>query len=546
MGANDVPQALKQEDYLSGLAPRPTDWVTVWASMHITDTRNGGVSCYLAPPARQPEALQSLTWGGHVLGRSEVWRDALGECVFSDGLSEGEDEFFAHVRSHHGLRRPTVELTPSFLWSFEAVPRPDGSWYYLSDAGAEHELVRTQMDDKGHGRIEVAALPLRRFLAARARLLVLQHDQVVFTEVEPNENLRLAIDDDWCHFQLDVVSDRPAVGKPFSRLLGKSLVLPLGEDPCEEIDTYGNEEGPFPEYIYGVDPESGRPLTYTCEESELTNYFVSREGAPHYLTPVYFRPEVLSRYTQQPTKYSVVNGSVSCLDLWSLRGDVNSEGLVEIFLGDLGKYLPAEEREYWRSFNVRPSGGMNEARFRRDFLSEFIEADDPMALLREGRYKLNRLAEERLGRPIYLPLHPEDQAAWDGLHLMTTSDVAERDRLTVALAKGVVDALDVRLLQELAQRPDGQSLEVLEELVGAWGGDPEECVAPLRLVQALRSSAGPHIRGTRYEGIMRRSGLAEMATARQFETIVRGAGAALTALRDLIESLPDSPRPSAG
>ncbi|MFJ9638667.1 hypothetical protein [Streptomyces sp. NPDC101178] len=59
--------------------------------------------------------------------------------VFEEGLRDEEEnaEFFVQRRTHHGLAEPTLELTPSFLWYFDAIPRKDGSWYYLDDAGRD-------------------------------------------------------------------------------------------------------------------------------------------------------------------------------------------------------------------------------------------------------------------------------------------------------------------------------------------------------------------------------------------------------------------------
>jgi hypothetical protein len=534
---DDLPEELRQEAYLRDLTPRPTEWVTVWAS-ESTDDRNGGVAAYLATLEESRQALSGATWAGYGLGKADSYRQG-DECVFTDGMSDGQTvRFFVHVLTHHRVAPARVEFVPSFLWFFEAVPRGKGDWYYLSRSGADLDLVRVDIGEDAKGTVKVAAMPLRRYLAASKQALVVQHDYVVFSDEPIPETGRFEFKSESMHLQLDAVSE-PATGRTsHSRLLGKHLVLPLEGDPCGGEDDL--QEGPFPAFIYGIDQATGEPLSFTCEESKLTNNFVKREGAPHYLTPVYFRREVLTRYTQQPGKYTVAREGISCLDLWSLRMDINPEGLVEVYLGDLGKYLPSEERDYWRSFNVPPVGGMSEYRFNRDFLAQFVDSDDPIRDLHRGRHRANEASEKKWARQLYMPLHPEDRSAWDGIHLMTTGDPSERDRLVVVLAKGLVDSLDVELLRHLAERPDGRSLELLEELVVRWGGDPEVSVTPLRLVQSMRSSGAAHVRGHKYASLLSRSGLEDLSPDKQFERLVRLSAGALNSLTELIEHPADS------
>lgn len=540
MALEDVPEELRQEAYIAQLSARPTQWVTVWASQFEADVRNGGVTSYLCPVARRVDALLGVTWAGGSLGESYVWRSGE-ECLCVDGLTDGDDvQFFVDVKSHHGLTAPDVEFHLPFLWYFEAIPRPNGAWYYLSEGGADLELIRTHLVVDGRqvrGTVEVAALPLRRYLAATKSILVVQHDYVVFSPTPVSRRAEATIDEDWRRFDLHVSPERGLAkgSASFSRLLGKHIVLAVDTDPCEEEDP--EERGPFPDYIYGINPASGEPLTFTCNEASLSNYFVTIQGAPHYLTPVYFRREVLTKYAQQPAKYSVGQRGLSCLGLWSLRFDINPEGLVEVYLGDLGKYLPAEEREYWRTFNVPPSGGMNESRFRMDFLGQVVEADDPIAALWDARYGLNKLSHELWGRPLYNDLGSDDRAAWEGLHLMTTKDVAERDSLIIVVAKGIVDSLNIHLLRDLANETEGKSLQLLEQLVVTWGGEPAACISPLRLTQSLRSSGAAHVRGERYEELLRKHGLHGLAPDQQFERLVRQAASGLVALQGVLSTL---------
>lgn len=60
-----------------------------------------------------------------------------------------------------------------------------------------------------------------------------------------------------------------------------------------------------------------------------------------------------------------------------MRIDNDSTDGVIVFLGDLGRDLPARERDCWRTFNVAPARGMSETGVRRAFLGQFADPQAP-------------------------------------------------------------------------------------------------------------------------------------------------------------------------
>jgi hypothetical protein len=81
------------------------------------------------------------------------------------------------------------------------------------------------------------------------------------------------------------------------------------------------------------------------------------------------------------------------LDLWGVDISFNSGGLVEVYLGDLGRDLPAAEWGHWQSYNVPPQGMMDEGRFRRDFLNQPANSKDPAGGLQRARDKAAGVSE---------------------------------------------------------------------------------------------------------------------------------------------------------
>lgn len=114
---------------------------------------------------------------------------------------------------------------------------------------------------------------------------------------------------------------------------------------------------------------------YTCNPNELADYFGNNPGAPHYLIPVFFRRDVLTKYYSKPELYSVKDGYLRCGGLWGLRIDNNHEKYVVVYLGDLGRDLPPGERAYWKSFNVTPDGTISDVNWKRHFLGQFTDPE---------------------------------------------------------------------------------------------------------------------------------------------------------------------------
>ncbi|MEU6324629.1 hypothetical protein [Streptomyces sp. NPDC047009] len=535
---DDLPEHARPDGYLAPLTATPTEWVTVLGTP-VHDRFDWGISSHLTRPEARSYALKEYTGTRAMIGSAGIstFYPEM-RTVFEEGLRDKDEraEFFVQRRTHHGLAEPTLEFTPSFLWYFDAIPRNDGSWYYLDDAGRDHELVRTRRTDT-ELRIDIAALPLRRYFAVRSRLLVIQHDRITRLDHVPDPEIDAVERSDLRHFAFhsgDIHSvDRPG----FVRLVGKQIVLPIDAAPADLARPHTSERR-FPDYTVGVDPSTGERITSTCDPDKLSNYFTDR-GTPHYLTRVYFRREVLNRYTSQPSRYRIEAGRLSCLGLWGISIGTNPEGLTEVYLGDLGRDLPAEERDHWLSFNVPPSGGRDEGRFSRDILGQWTDGPpDPLRRLFAAREHFSTALSTLLGQAVYKTWHPADQIAFEGLHMPTSSEQHEADTLILLLAKGVIDYLNVKALRRLPGVTDPKALGIncLEAWVISSGEDSDTLIRPLRLLQGLRSTGPAHLRGKDWHATLTRAGLDGLRPDEQFVQVLTLTGDALRALAQHAET----------
>jgi len=520
--AGDYPDELWPDATLREIIAAPTGWVRI-EEYYFEDHHHGGRGAVLVEAADVPQALSHDAWIGRDLGGVGVWTDRDGDQAFEDGLTARdhgvETKFLVQVRRQHGLHDPVVEISHPFVWYWDAIQSADG-WYCLDGAGQDQPLIRYGVSEKTW-TVDVRALPLRRYLADSGQVLVVQVDHVCKESAEICSTVESEFESDWARFGWWSRPERLTGDRPhFSRLLGKYVVdgsmdaaIPRWEYSKTDID--------FPEFVYGIDPDSGRHLTHTCDPDELGTYFDQDDSLLHYLTPVYFDPRVLSKYTDEPLRYEVRPGDLSCLDIWSVAFSFNTAGLVEVYLGDIGRDIPSQEWGHWQSYNVPPEGQMSEARFRRDFLAQWASSDDPIGDVRSLRQQINSVAQSYLGGPIWRELEEPDRTEFERLHSVATEPALKLAILS--LCKAFIEAIDQGVLAGFtgSTESEDRTLALMEALCETLEGD-RTIVEPLRALQRLRSKGGiAHMVSSQRASALRRLGIDNMDPAPAFQTILR-------------------------
>ena len=467
----------------------PTDWVTV-AEHYATGTERSGTMCILVQAADASPALAGTSWLGSHLGQVAI---VDGE-KFEDGLADTDRgvpvEFFAQVRRPSGAAAPVPEISHPFLWYWDALPVRDG-WQYLDSAGHAQDLVRQDVQ-ADRWKIEVRALRVppvprrprpRRPAPGRPRAVrgpggVPACRRGVQQRLGALQLLRRA----------RPFASRRKAG--FSRLLGRYLVRGARNSRVPRFEEW-DQDHEYPEFIYGTDRESGQPLSHTCDPEQLGSYFDKDDTRLHYLTPVYFKREVLQPYAAEPGKYALSATRLSCLGLWGVDISFNSAGLVEVYLGDLGCKLPAAEWGHWKSYNVPPRGKMDEGRFRRDFLNQPANSKDPVGDLQRARARAAGVSEALLGSPVWKPLPADAQAEFESFVGPLSDSPAALGQALLVLTKTLVDGIDPAPLKKflVSYEKDERSLSLLGRFSEALGGD-SELIAVFRKLQGFRSAGG--------------------------------------------------------
>jgi hypothetical protein len=425
-------------------------------------------------------------------------------------LDGGDPLFF--LRPFEGVEgAPYIEINQrlSHLMGLHAMPDRK-AWCVLSDMG---EIVSAaqyrRVDGSGHAWGDGTCCTVRR--RELDVLLYLTNSCLVrvfdFTRAQPWSavNYGLPATEEIVRSpRTEVVARRTiyrADGVAHTSILRGFQVVRCGRRPEDmSLIITGREPREYATFIIW-DWKHARVIEWSSAPSQLGNYF--RESSlPYAISPAFFKPEVLTQYRQDPERYSIDPRLVRCRGVWQLRYDINREGLVHAYIGDLGD-LPYAEQLRWKAFNVEPSGGISERAYQADFLAEWNEAYDPLYSLKEILRRFP--TQDGDGRTCLIwrmPDLPKTQDI-DFLGYVVTDARKEWEDQVLALCRILVDGLNAKLIRSLAKAhscldADLGPIKQLDRVLRAVGVDGEVregIVSPLAEVQLLRSSKVAHTGG---------------------------------------------------
>jgi hypothetical protein len=434
-------------------------------------------------------------------------------------------ELLVRVRDWYGIRPSEVEIVEEFRLLFNLWEDRASRTYYDFD-GSGNPIKAAVITEEG---VRVLSSVLRRYQAAKQMYLALYLDSTRWSEEPPADDHRweLVNDTTVLHYYR---GDSTIGDRPFSRLFGKRLFAP---PPIEASGIPPFEpEKRYEEFVIAT-TDTGEEVTFTSNPQQLANYFGANPDSPHYLTPVYFRREVLNKYYADPDRYTVEDGYLRCAGIWGLRMDNDRAGHVMAFLGDLGRDIPQEEARYWRSFNIPPpEEGPSETLIRRAFGGQFADPQSVDLLFPRAYREANEAWRDAFGEPLFKPLHADDRHVLSKLHVPVGDGAAEFDEQVLYLAKLLVDSLNEEGLSvRLGDRVKSEKgLSKLERFLKERGdSDARSLLKPFADVQGLRSRGAAHRKGSAFDITV---AIGELGRQKGFEQLMRAATETLDALRE--------------
>lgn len=535
----DTPEYLLQIDVIAELLPKigKDQWQTLYLSAD-GDQHRLGMWCALLDEDAAARAMEHESWD---------LRIGDGKPGFSQSSSGGKEVTTYYrfgwragvrplvlYRSFHDAFPQYVEIDEEFrLYHDLAEDKARGLLVAFDKSGREIEVVRFTPNE-----VRARLKQLRQFQAGTGLHLAIYIDSVRYSKIPlstipAEEQERVEKHDRVCWRRNVSKCDFVEGFETFSRVLGKVILPPPARDKAGIWPFENDDDDKEMAFIIGID-ENGNEVEHTSVPEKLGNYFGANPGAAHYLTPVYFRREVLSKYYAEPERYSVSDGDLTCLSLWSCRIDNDHASHVVVFLGDLGRDLPYEERLHWRQFNVAPEGGVSETNFRRSFLAQFADAKAADLQFRREYTETMQAWEDVQGWSLFLAPALGDAHLIDTIRIPVTNSQVELDEQIGSLAKLLVDSLNEK---ELAARASG--LEEGAKGIGKMAcflattqfPEHESLVQFLRDLQTLRSTGSAHRKGSGYEKIIAKLGVDATRKPEAVRRLLEEATAGLRALR---------------
>lgn len=507
--------------------PRP--WFSAYRSTKTDDQRQTWFSA-LVPPALVSKLVErsggwdiSIGDGGPAVWTS--WLDGVENHTYTPfGNDEGIEPLVIH-RNFHGIRNGYIDVAQEFCLYFNLYPEPSKRRFLQIDSnGDESEAIRY-----GDGFLEIRTDLLLEFCGVKQMAIAMYVDsfreskstmaELRLTDTRKNHNG--ANHEYFCA----VVANSIGINKEsetIGHIIGKKYVLPT-PFPTGKEESSEN----YQSFIIGTD-SAGKHVRYSCDPDTLADYFGKNPNAPHYLTPVFFRAEVLAKYYADPSKYSVEDGHLRCGSLWGLRMDNDHTDVVVVYLGDLGRDLSESERNYWLSFNIASEGRkISDTSFQRGFLAEFADPKKPDLVFKQQYNSFKGAFRTAKGWDFFLPFHDDDEHFLTALRLLSKDNQAEFDSQLIALTKVLVDSLNEKKIKmgltTLTEKDQGiTKLEKFFAEQGIAGYEPH--IKFLRVLQDLRSKSAAHRKGSNYEKLIADLQLVDEGQQKVFADLLTKAG----------------------
>lgn len=488
------------------------EWVQVSGNRKL----NGANALFwatLMPLSETKNIFDDVSWNSHIGTQPPGFVKNGSDVFYERTLSQPDScENIVNIREFYGVKPSYAELTEEFrLLNNLYYDVKTNKYYEILENGECEEVAR--IADKE--RVDIKLKYLVRYATAKQMALVLFFDIRVTLDGTLCDNGLLEINDKYKEGSLsyEIWGSDYGFDKKFvcSVLMGKYLIMPRPIGHCGYWPF--NKDREYSEFIIGIN-NFGEQVKFTCNPDKLSNYFGANPGAPHYLTPVFFKKEVLQRYLMQPDLYEVGDGCIKCKSLWHMEIDNHRhDNYISAYLGDLGRDLPLLEHNHWLQYNTYTSDGLSETAIKRDFLATATESSALDIVFRSHYYIFQDKWRERYGWNLFLPLSAEDSYNIESLHIPVVSTQQEFDQQILSLVKVLIDSINVNKVKEQLGNEDTcsagtGSISVLEAWLSFSGASNyDEHIGFLRNIQEIRSSGVGHRKGKNFTKIAAKLGL---------------------------------------
>jgi len=405
-------------------------------------------------------------------------------------------EPLVYWRTFSGRKESLLEISEEFRLYFNLFEKKQDDekkvFIYTNDDGDEDEVLFVKTN-----KVLVKLKYIKEYLAAKQSHLAIYFEAMRFSEQTLEElgqkgvyEVKKGVD----YIYSLGIRDLSLTNNIKSQgwLLGKKLIA--GQKDFKPTFWESKEDEKFEEFIIGVDNE-GKEITCSCN----TGY----QSKPGFLTPIFFKREVLKRYYDNPDNYSVGDGYVSREGFWVLRVMNNHRDHVVVWLGDL-KFLPYKEQTHWKAFNITPGDRkISHADFTRNIEGNFADPEHPELYFKYKFELFQKAWHEKFGWYLFQPLSEEDAHYMKSLHVPTTNEQKEFEDQVASITKILIDSLNSEKLaiRLTFNKQNSGGIDKLNAFLNFHKLNLPQMISFLRNLQSLRSTGVAHRKGVNYEKV---------------------------------------------
>ena len=458
---------LSQEHNLDRITrdPKATGMVPVYRQMG--SPRDYFIFSALIPP----DQIENILSDGHINSGGPENMDGMPAAYAPPGESQikyfrwGVDEDMygpeplVICRQFSGVKEDYIEISEEFrLFHNLYHDRKTDTYITIDGAGNEKKVVIVKPNE-----VLIGLQEIRQFLAIKEMYLSMLFEfdeystyslqELGLSETKQSEFTRQDLM--FCRHHYYVVSASLSSFSAYrgfrsaSRLRGRRLIKPLPKSKSGFGD-FAVETKQYAEFIVDVD-DDGDKIYHTCDPDKLDDFPGENSEVAWKLTRVHFRKQVLDKYHNEPSKYSVEDSIVRCSSLWSMRIDNHDPEKVCVFLDELGISLPYVEQCHWSQpqYNIPPEGDVSETFYRRMVLGEWASSDQPDLLFKQSYEQLQKACDEYLGWQLLKPLSSGDEYRLRRLRIPTVDEESHFKDSILDIANILIERLNEELLETL-------------------------------------------------------------------------------------------------
>ncbi|EHM89486.1 hypothetical protein HMPREF0045_00151 [Actinomyces graevenitzii C83] len=486
--------AVKDSFFANGDGP----WTIIYDEWFIKCRDNGGQFIALSQLNMRERVIRDVGWDVRKGEGIPGFVDHGTEVSYFKSGSLPEFEPLVVLQEFFGVVPDEVNISEDFRFLMRLWRDPkSGNYYEIQESGDKELAIRISGE-----RIEVRTPLLKRYLAARQLDAVLYIDSNVGVDYDGDpadladlDEEAFSVENLTCYSR-NVWRDMSQSGRIWTRFLAKRIIKAPPRERCRiwPWDKVAADE--YPEFIISED-EYGEPVRWTCNPDSLRNYYGKNPDAPHYLTPVFFKPEVLSRYYDSDD-YEVRDAYLSCGQLWGVNLDNGCLDYVSVFLGDIGRDIPQSHWDHWKAYNIAPIGRMSDAAIRRSFFNQSVESGNPEHRFKRAYRDLQEKWEEAWGWRLHRRAEELDAGVFSRLRIPVNETEAEFRAQSHNLALILVDLLNEKsLIQGMDRVSDERGLAKLKRFLENNEYEyVDRDISLLKKVQQMRSRIAAHASGS--------------------------------------------------